>query len=97
MISAAGSKPGARFILHYKEIAAIEMAMHFPDFVLINNIGFLNAEKLGRQFFRQSGKGLIGQVFLTIGRINKYIFILRLQVNNIFKAKQDDPVACFYR
>jgi hypothetical protein len=51
MVCAAGRDPGTGFIFHNKKIAAVEMAVHFPDPFFINNIGLMNAMELRRQFF----------------------------------------------
>ncbi|MEI9910154.1 MAG: hypothetical protein WDO71_11020 [Bacteroidota bacterium] len=48
MVSAARSNTGSGLIIHYKEITAVEMAVHLFDLVLIYNVGFMNTVKLCR-------------------------------------------------
>ena len=87
---------GIVLIIHREKETPVEMLMHFPDPVFIDDKGFLYPEKLLRQFFLQQGQRLIGKVFLTINRMDVDIFILRFQVTYILKFQEIDPVACFY-
>ena len=51
MISAAGGKAVGCFIIHDKQVAAVEMAVHFLYSVFIKYIRFLYPEKMRWQFF----------------------------------------------
>jgi len=52
MVGSAGGEAGACLIIHDKQVTAIEMPVHFFDLVLINNVGFLDAVKLGGVAFQ---------------------------------------------
>ena len=73
------------------------MAVHFPDLLLIYNIGLLDPVKLSGQLFGKRVQGLVGQVFMPFGGKDIDIFVLRFQVSDLFKPQQDDSVTGFYR
>ena len=53
IIGATGGKPGIQFIIHYKEIPAVEVTVHFFDLLFIDDMRFMNAMELRRQLFLQ--------------------------------------------
>src|SRR5689334_729710 len=69
------------------------MAMHFANLVLINDVRPVDSTERGWQFFCKYCERLVCQKFLAIDCEYADVFILGLQVRNILKANQVDPVA----